>query len=86
LWVIAGLFATALAVAAYLQPRELPASEPAPPLQVLPIEEAASVASAADAPASEPVEVASGAALVQKPASAAAITAPAPAAAASKAP
>jgi len=86
LWVIAGLFAAALAVAAYLQPRELTASEPAPPLQVLPIEEAASVASAADAPASEPVEVASGAALVQKPASAAVATASAPAAAASKAP
>jgi transcriptional regulator with XRE-family HTH domain len=86
LWVIAGLFAAALAVAAYMQPRELPASEPAPPLQVLPIEEAASVASAADAPASEPVEVVSGAALVQKPASAAAITASATAAAASQAP
>ena len=86
LWVMAGLFAAALAVAAYMQPRELPASEPAPPLQVLPSEEAASVASAADVTASEPVEVASGAALVQKPASATTATASAPAAAASKAP
>ena len=35
-WVIAGLFATALAVAAYMQPQEEPAAEPAPPLEVVP--------------------------------------------------
>lgn len=86
LWVIAGLFAAALAVAAFMQPDELPASEPAPPLQVLPSEEAASVASAADVPASEPVEAASGAAAVQKPGSAAVAPASASANAASKAP
>ena len=44
LWVIAGLFAAALAVAAYMQPKEEPVAELAPPLQVVPSE--------ADAPAS----------------------------------
>ena len=51
LWVIAGLFAAALAVAAYMQPKEEPASEPAPPLQVVPLE-ATDAASVADLPAS----------------------------------
>jgi len=54
LWVIAGLFAAALAVAAYLQPQDEQAAEPAPPLQVIPSEatESASAASATEAPAS----------------------------------
>jgi transcriptional regulator with XRE-family HTH domain len=100
LWLIAGLFAAALAVAAYMQPREEPASEPAPPLQVLPSEDPASPASAADVSASAPVEGASMAALeASSPRLAASVAAPitarsaspstvvsAPAAAASKAP
>lgn len=54
LWVIATLFAAALAVAAYMQPQDESDAEAAPPLQALPAEVAdpASVASAADAPAS----------------------------------
>jgi hypothetical protein len=86
LWVVAGLFVAALAVAAYMQPREEPASEPAPPLLVLPSEDAASVASGADVPASEPVEAASAVAAPQKTASVAVTPSSAPSAAASKAP
>jgi transcriptional regulator with XRE-family HTH domain len=100
LWLIAGLFAAALAVAAYMQPREEPASEPAPPLQVVPSEDPASAASAADVSASAPVEGASMAAVeASSPRTAANVAAPitvrsvststaasAPAAAASKAP
>lgn len=100
LWLIAGLFAAALAVAAYMQPREEPASEPAPPLQVVPSEDPASAASAADMSASAPVEGASMAAFgASSPRLAASAAAPitarlagtstaasAPAAAASKAP
>jgi transcriptional regulator with XRE-family HTH domain len=100
LWLIAGLFAAALAVAAYMQPREEPAAEPAPPLQVVPSEDAASAASAADVSASAPVEGASMAAVeASSPRPAASVAAPisarsvsistaasAPAAAASKAP
>ncbi len=54
LWVIAALFAAALAVAAYMQPKDEPAVEVAPPLQVLPadVTDPASAASAADVPAS----------------------------------
>ena len=54
LWVIAALFAAALAVAAYMQPKDEPAVEAAPPLQVLPadVTDPASAASAADVPAS----------------------------------
>jgi cytoskeleton protein RodZ len=54
LWIIAGLFASALAVAAYMQPQNETVVEAAPPLQVLPADMAdpASVASGADAPAS----------------------------------
>jgi len=54
LWVIAVLFAAALAVAAYMQPKDEPAVEAAPPLQVLPADvvDPASAASAADMPAS----------------------------------
>lgn len=51
LWVIAGLFAAALAVAAYMQPQEEPATEPVPPLQVVP-SDAADAASASEFPAS----------------------------------
>lgn len=91
LWVIAGLFAAALAVAAYMQPQDESAAEPAPPLQVVP-SEAADAASAAEAPASnasasiEAVVVPT----AQKPASLVnppvAVATPAPAPAASKAP
>jgi transcriptional regulator with XRE-family HTH domain len=54
LWVIAGLFVSALGVAAYMQPQDEPAVDAAPPLQVLPADVAdpASAASAADVPAS----------------------------------
>lgn len=54
LLVIAGLFAAALGVAAYMQPDEEPAIEAAPPLQVLPadVSDPVSAASAADVPAS----------------------------------
>lgn len=69
LWVIGGLFAAALAVAAYLQPQEEPAAEPAPPLQVIPSEDPASSASAAEGNASGAVELASGAVNIAKPAS-----------------
>jgi hypothetical protein len=49
--VIAGLFAAALAVAAYMQPQEEPAAEPAPPLQTVP-SDAVDAASTAELPAS----------------------------------
>jgi transcriptional regulator with XRE-family HTH domain len=54
LWVIAGLFVSALGVAAYMQPQDEPAVDAAPPLQVLPADVAdpASAASAAEVPAS----------------------------------
>jgi transcriptional regulator with XRE-family HTH domain len=58
LWVIVGLFAAALAVAAYMQPKEEPISEPAPPLQVVPSEADAS-ASVAEPGSSSPAAVAS---------------------------
>jgi len=80
LWVIAGLFAAALAVAAYMQPQEEPAVEPAPPLQVVP-QEAADAASAAESPASNASSVeAVVVPTLQKPASG--LIAPAPAASA----
>lgn len=90
LWVIVGLFAAALAVAAYMQPQEEPAAEPAPPLQVVP-SEAVDAASAADASASGvPATVESGpASSAQKSVSAVVVSTPvasAPASAASKAP
>jgi transcriptional regulator with XRE-family HTH domain len=73
LWVIFGLFAAALAVAAYLQPKDEIAAEPAPPIQVLPAEPAdASSAASADVPASSAessVVPASVPLTVQKPAS-----------------
>jgi cytoskeleton protein RodZ len=90
LWVIAALFAAALAVAAYMQPKDEPAVEAAPPIQVLPADAAAlaSDASAADVPASSAEVVALpasatavvGAAVVnvQKPASSAVSVSSAP--------
>lgn len=81
LWVIAFLFAAALAVAAYMQPKDEPVAETPPPIQILPPDAAdsASAASAADAPASaaDPVVLPASAAPligvtapnVQKPAS-----------------
>ena len=59
LWVIATLFAAALAVAAYMQPQDEPDAEAAPPLQALPADvvDPASAASAADTPASSSAEV-----------------------------
>ncbi len=58
LWVIVGLFVAALAVAAYMQPKEEPISEPAPPLQVVP-SEADTSASAAEPASSSASAVAS---------------------------
>ena len=52
IWVIAALFAAALAVAAYMQPKEEEAAEPAPPLQAVP-SDAVDPASVASASASE---------------------------------
>jgi cytoskeleton protein RodZ len=51
IWVIAGLFATALALAAYMQPKDEPVTEAPPPLQAI-TSDAADAASAPDAPAS----------------------------------
>jgi len=77
LWVIAGLFAAALGVAAYLQPKDEPVAEPAPPLQVVP-PDPTDAASAAEISAS----VASGDVVpgpaVQKPASVASVLATVP--------
>lgn len=79
LWVIAGLFASALAVAAYMQPKDEPAVEAAPPLQVLPtdITESASAASAADVPASSAEVLVSPASSANPGASAPRVSAPA---------
>lgn len=57
LWLIAILLGIAFAVGVYLQPRDEPALEPAPPIQVLPADvvdpaSAASTASTAEPPAS----------------------------------
>jgi transcriptional regulator with XRE-family HTH domain len=73
---IAVLLAIALAVAAYLQPKDEPVAEPAPPLQVLPADvvDPASAASAAETPASD--VVASTSAPTQKSASASVASAP----------
>jgi len=72
---IAGLFAVALAAAAYLQPKEEPAAETVPPVQVLPSD----VADPASAAASGSEPVASG--VAEAPASVPATTAkPVPAA------
>jgi transcriptional regulator with XRE-family HTH domain len=59
LWLIAVLFLMALAGTTYWQSQEDPVTEPVPPLQVLPVEEPASGASAAEGAASVAVEVAS---------------------------
>lgn len=85
IWAIAGLFAGALAVAAYMQPKEETPLDPAPPLQAVPSEPdaAASAAEAAASAASTPVDAAA-----QKAASSPAVSAssPAPAASMSAAP
>jgi len=89
LWVIVCLFAAALAVAAYMQPKDEPVAEAAPPLQVLPADltEAASAASSAEVPASSaevmvlPASAASAPANVQKPAASSASVSSAPRAA-----
>lgn len=77
-WAIAGLFAAALAVAAYMQPKEEAPAETAPPLQVVP-SEADAAASAAEASASSASAAASAEsvtpAAVQKAASTPATTA-----------
>jgi len=54
LWVISGLFAAALGVAAYMQPQDETVVEAAPPIQALPADvvDPASSASSADLPAS----------------------------------
>jgi len=54
IWVISALFAAALAVAAYMQPKEEEVAEPAPPLQAVPSDavDPASVASASEVAAS----------------------------------
>jgi cytoskeleton protein RodZ len=86
LWIIAGLFAAALAVAVYMQPQNEPVVEAAPPLQVLPADVAdpASAASGADVPASSadvvalPASATSAIVSVQKTASAAATVSSAP--------
>jgi len=84
LWVIVGLFLAALAVAAYMQPQEEPAAEPAPPLQVVP-SEATDSASAAQPSASSVPSVADNgsASAAQKPSAPAVAVASAPVASAS---
>ena len=64
IWMIAAIFAAALAVAAYMQPEDEKVSEPAPPLQVIPteaVEAASSAASAASTAASDVTSSASAA-------------------------
>lgn len=88
LWLITSLFAAALAVAAYLQPKEEAPVEAAPPLQVVP-SEADSTASAAETAASSAASAASepvvAPAVAQKPASTAMVPASAAVPAASAA-
>lgn len=92
LWLIAGLFVSALLVAAYMQPQDELPSEAAPPLQTLPADvtdaaSAASAASAAEVSASSaevlvlPASAASVSVNVQKPASSSASISSAPRAA-----
>jgi len=89
LWLIAGLFAAALAVAAYLQPKEEAPVEAAPPLQVVPSEAegAASTAEAAASSASAASEPAAPVAqkVASTPSVPASVAVPAAASAASKA-
>ena len=83
LWLIAALFAAALAIAAYMRPEAEPvASEPPPPLQAVPAEatDAASAASSAVEPASADASApttAASAAAASKPVVAASVAAPA---------
>lgn len=84
LWVIVGLFLAALAVAAYMQPQEEPAVEPAPPLQVVPSEAADSASTAQPSASSVPSVADNGtASAAQKPSAPAVAVASAPVASAS---
>lgn len=69
IWVTAALFAAALAVAAYMQPKEEEVAEPAPPLQAVPSDavDPASVASASEAAASATESQASAAVAASAP-------------------
>jgi len=69
IWVTAALFAVALAVAAYMQPKEDEVAEPAPPLQAVPSDavDPASVASASEAAASATESQASAAVAASAP-------------------
>jgi transcriptional regulator with XRE-family HTH domain len=58
LWLIAALLGIAWAGASYWQPQDEPVTEPIPPLQVLPAEDSASGASAAEGAASVAAEAA----------------------------
>ena len=58
LWLIAALLGIAWAGANYWQPQDEPVTEPVPPLQVLPAEDSASSASAAEGSASVAAEAA----------------------------
>jgi len=58
LWLIAALLVIAWAGASYWQPQDEPVTEPVPPLQVLPAEDSASSASAAEGAASVAAEAA----------------------------
>lgn len=73
IWMIAAIFAAALAVAAYMQPEDEKVSEPAPPLQVIPTEpvevasSAASVASSAAPDTTSSAAVASASSAIPAP-------------------
>lgn len=83
LWVIVGLFLAALAVAAYMQPQEEPAVEPAPPLQVVPSEATDSASVAQPSASGVPSVADNGAAsAAQKPSAPAVAVASAPVASA----
>lgn len=58
LWLIAVLLGIAWAGANYMQPQDEPVTEPVPPLQVMPVEDSASSASAAEGSASAAAEAA----------------------------
>lgn len=80
LWLMVALLGLAWAGATYWQPHDEPVTEPVPPLQVLPAEDSASSASAAEGAASAAVESAVVAASM--PASSALLLAPKPVASA----
>jgi transcriptional regulator with XRE-family HTH domain len=78
LWLIAALLGIAWAGANYWQPQDEPVTEPVPPLQVMPAEDSASSASAAEGSASAAAE----AAVVPSSMPASAVPAPKPVASA----